>query len=225
MARIFYEEYRLRLKGKPYDILIPKLPLEEAWVMSEAGMRRTEPFLEGNFNLLQCLWDALVTLTLEKDKVIYFPVGQIPQLGRWKEYKRNYDLVFYNHQLRLPEYLWGELLRRMRYVKPHCHVVSYSCSDFIKKAERKWERFRRSSRYYLKKSWPREKMVMGTLFVEGSVELNCENIDLIYAFMQRDLDQEAADPAGWFPCVYILGLEYYYVTKMAYEIRKEGKRE
>ena len=39
--------------------------------------------------------------------------------------------------------------------------------------------------------------------------------------MQRDLETEAADPDGWFPTVYALGFEYYYVTKELYERKKK----
>lgn len=221
MGKIYYDEYNLVLNKKAYTILVPKIPLEEVWVMPETGRYHAEAFVEGDGYLLQGLWDTLVTLTLEKDAIIYFPTRHIPQLQRMKAYRKNYDMVFCNHQRQMPGYRWRLLRKMMKFVQPNLRVIHYSYRDFLKRSERIWEQYRRSSRYFLRRHWPRERVSGRTLFVAGSIELNCESVALVYEFMRRDLEREAADPDGWFPHVYVLGFEYYYVTKELYERKKK----
>lgn len=220
MGKIYYDEYNLVLNKKAYTILVPKIPLEEVWVMPETGRYHAEAFVEGDGYLLQGLWDALVTLTLEKDSIIYFPTRQIPHLEKMKAYRHNYDLVFYNHQNQMPGYRWWILRKMMKFVRPNLRMVQYSDREFLMRSERIWEQYRRSSRYFLRRHWPRERVSGRTLFVAGSIELNCESIVLVHEFMQRDLETEAANPDGWFPNVYALGFEYYYVTKELYARKK-----
>lgn len=217
MNKIFYNEYVLKLHGKQYEILIPKIPLEEAWVWPEVYINQEGTFVEGNRNLLQAAWDAAVTLTNYRNKIIYFPVRKIPPLRRFAGYEDNYDILFYNHQIQFKRKNWKELRNMMRYVKPKCYVVEYSLNDFLEASRERWERFRRSNQYYNRKSCIRRWVAYGTLFVEGSIDLFSEEVDLAYSFMQSDLEVEAADLRCWFPYTYILGVEWYFVTKEFHE--------
>lgn len=53
MGKIYYDEYNLVLNKKAYTILVPKIPLEEVWVMPETGRYHAEAFVEGDGYLLQ----------------------------------------------------------------------------------------------------------------------------------------------------------------------------
>lgn len=222
MEKIYYDEYRMVLGGAIYHVLVPRLPLEEAWAMAARGhYHQADAFVEGDKYFLQGLWEALVTLNVEKDAILYFPLRENPQLLQTKGWNKNCDLVFYNHQIRLPAYRWWILRQMMRFIQPRLRSISYSAQNFLERSGRAWERFRRSSRYSLRRYWPKRRRIGRTLFVTGCMELNCESAAFAYEFLQRDLEADAKNSEECFLYVYILGIDFYYMTKELYESKKE----
>lgn len=191
MKKIVYEEYRMKLKGKEYDILIPRIHLDEAWI--EVGNRITSDWvmilMDGNRTTLQVLYDTMVTLILEKDKIVYLPICQIPMLEGRMENEINYDLVFYNHQIRFKRNRWKELKRMMKYRKPELYTVRYSEEELLSRCKKIWEKYKKGNPYYYKKSRDKEWYMPKTVFLEGSVELKCGEIPYAYEWLQEDFEK------------------------------------
>lgn len=234
MEKIFYDAYILRYKKKVYEILVPRLPLDEAWVVPRVNKYFNSTYVDGNSDTLENLWNALVTLAIRKMAIIYLPFKGNPMLTtNKKRLNDNYDLLLYNRQLKFNKRYWKHLHKMMQAVIPQERVISYEVSDFLRQCKRKWETIRRDGNYYSRKCYPKQWVLRSKrlLFLEGSVGLHCENADIIYEFLQRDLEEESDSPRKRHPDIGILGIRYCFTSREVYKrqrkresVRKNGNR-
>lgn len=208
--KIIWKEYHLWLKKKEYNILMPMISLKEAQVTSEIW---DGVFIDGDRQTLECLWDTLVTLSLEPNRIIYLPIRKLPRITA-SGYLDNVDLVFYNWHIQFDRHLWKRLRGRLQHTKESVHVIRYAPKYFLENGERKWEKYCRSSRYYKKKNRVRTWETPDTLFVEGSWILNYKDAAGFFQMLKGDwMEKEEEHATPTTIAAFPLGVEAVYLTK------------
>jgi len=100
--RIQFEKYTVRIKGRPYDILVPQ-HIEKLWI-NGYEWKDFGVVWNGNRRALEEMRDSFAVLgAFAPDSILYFPVRKnIPAETYAGAVENPFDLVLMNHQIQFP---------------------------------------------------------------------------------------------------------------------------
>lgn len=124
MAKLVFKNYKIKLYGKDYSILVPDVDNEKFYICTYLKFfKHGENFIETDKQGLKVLRDSFAALVLEPEQMIYLPLKRRKpekHSGLW-EYQP--DIVIYNHQIQFKRKLWKKLKQCMRYRKGEPYVM------------------------------------------------------------------------------------------------------
>lgn len=192
MGKIVFRQYLLKLHGKLYDILVPDRVPENMWVVPRSFIYKYSEGSEllGDRDTVQWLRDTYITLALEPDKIIYFPLtDNHPVCPRiWVNHAT--QVVFYNHNVQLKRSEWKDIKKCLKYRKGKPYVVHYNADDLVKSYREMLHHWKKNRTYYRERRF-KEYYQYETCFFETCRKTALQIGVGIQEELGKDLDYEA----------------------------------
>lgn len=225
MGRIVFKQYFLKLHGKQYDILIPDRLPENMWMVPRSFIYKYSEGSEllGDRDTARWLRNTYITLALEPDKIIYFPLKENHPVCPRINVHHATQVVFYNHNVQFERREWKDIKHCLRYCKGKPYVVHYNADDLEQACKEMEHQWKKSSSYYSTRRF-KEFYQYETCFFE-----TCRKTALqIAAGMQKELKKDLDDEAehSYLQYAYWLGphcKDSHFCTGFFYVNRKNYK--